>query len=279
MRVTVIGAGSIGSRHARNLKALGCDVTLVDQPESKAVVVAFQLDVQSAYDSEEAVAANPDAVLICTPAKTHAAVARQLLACGYAGPLFVEKPLALSVEDAEVFRMWPHPVVQVGYNWRFNQDIAAWMKGSWRNAILRCDTDAARWPGRDYGPMLLECSHELDLAWFAGAREIDVSWGITVYGEEGQETEAEIVLRTMTGRFVEVEIGWPRPAARAYVFSGNGYGTQLRIPRQHDIEHSYVAEMRAFCESVRIRRIDSDACAVTDAIGVLGICETVKAYA
>src|SRR4051812_6503503 len=83
----------------------------------------FDVDAQRGCSPADFTSA--DAALICTPASTHEYMAQLLLAIGYRGPLFVEKPLTLpEYPKASVFRTWPHPVTMVGYNWRFHPEVA-----------------------------------------------------------------------------------------------------------------------------------------------------------
>ena len=166
MNIGVIGCGSIGSRHARNLVALGhrpwlYDVRPVGQPATGCTITNRLDDL----------ACHVEAVLICTPAHTHTSVLRQLGECGYAGPVFVEKPICDTLADAKDWRDWPHPVVMVGYNLRFHHALLA-LRASVRRPTageFYLDCDMRQWPGRDYGMILTEGSHELDAALFCGA--------------------------------------------------------------------------------------------------------------
>lgn len=158
MRVQIIGYGSAGRRHAANARALKHDV-YVDDTDVERRFRAYQ----------DGMAINPlvkpDAVVIATPAHTHAAIAQELLRVGYAGPLFVEKPLDVAMEN-QIWATWPHPTTMVGYNLRWQPQARAMIDATYPaehlRFILMCDM--ATWPGREYGPFLLECSHEIDLA-------------------------------------------------------------------------------------------------------------------
>jgi predicted dehydrogenase len=175
MHLGIIGCGSIGSRHARNAVAMGHVVELVDRDASRRSVLFDELSgavvngcIAYAGSHSSTIGHDvlrADAVLICTPATTHAEVARELLALGYAGPLMVEKPLALSVEDCAVFREWPHPTTMVGYNLRFHPEVA-WL----REAVPspREVSTHINWDGRKYGNPLFEASHEIDLLRWLG---------------------------------------------------------------------------------------------------------------
>lgn len=172
MRVAVIGCGSAGARHARNLVAMGHVPLLYDADLPRATNVALDIATKGMkFAIEPPGHGKPDAVLVCTPADTHSKVAERLECAGYTGPLFVEKPLAMSVADAALFAHWPHPVTQVGYNWRFHPQVRALQHGiaaaggqAARRIMFGLICDRASWPGASYADTLLECSHELDLA-------------------------------------------------------------------------------------------------------------------
>lgn len=174
MTVGIVGMGSIGKRHARNAVALGHHVWAYDVgPFTLDSGIAGLVQTNLLWDLAGAV----DAVLVCTPAQTHAAVAKELLVKSFSGPLFVEKPIALSVEECDVFTNWPNQTTMVGYNWRFHPlvvELQQRMRSFHERLTLQeglfwvlCDK--ALWPGSAYASGLLECSHEIDLACvFAG---------------------------------------------------------------------------------------------------------------
>lgn len=168
MRIGLVGCGSIGTRHAKNVKALGHEIVSVDRDATRS------RDWNPCYDLEDFAQSRPSAVLICTPASTHADIATALLAVGYSGPLFVEKPLALTSKECAIFREWPSVVNMTGYNWRFHPQVLQWKADvtpftQWDYAVLECDTDLTLWPGREYADPVFECSHEIDTATWMGA--------------------------------------------------------------------------------------------------------------
>mgnify|MGYP001585955160 CR=1 FL=1 len=170
MRVLVIGYGSMGRRHARTAHDLGHDVCVYDTRWTKPTDESAD-GYAVGLTLSDAVALEPDAVVVATPARTHSDVAEQLILFGYDGPLFVEKPLALSVADAEVFAHWPCTTSMVGYNWRCHplvHELERKMADHGNPAITRgvfwLECDRATWPGSDYADTLLEGSHEIDLS-------------------------------------------------------------------------------------------------------------------
>lgn len=176
--VVVIGAGSIGRRHALNLTALGAKVDVMDPQEERAreVVAAtaapFDLDALGSYDG----------VVIASPTIFHREQVEQ--AARFELPMLVEKPLAMSTSEADALA---DRSVMVGYNLRFHEPVqvlrqltAEGRAGAIRGARFWFGSFLPDWrPHTDYrtgysaradlgGGVLLDAIHELDLAvwWF-----------------------------------------------------------------------------------------------------------------
>jgi len=100
----VVGLGTMGRRHAENIRRLIPRARLVavaDIDQERASQVAAELELDHHYNSTEALAERKDiqAVVITTPAKFHGDAIR---ACARAGKeIFCEKPLALTVAEAD----------------------------------------------------------------------------------------------------------------------------------------------------------------------------------
>jgi len=106
IRIGVIGAGGMGSEHARNLAGIdGVTVVMVaDAIPEAAESLAATIGAQPTTDAAGLIASpNVDAVVIASPDETHAELAVAALAAGK--PVLCEKPLAVTVADAaEVMR-------------------------------------------------------------------------------------------------------------------------------------------------------------------------------
>ena len=99
----VIGVGEMGSRHAENLRTCIPGAKLVavaDVNATRVRGVAGELGVE-AYENAEALLGRRDiaAVVISTPPKFHLSAIQSAAAAGK--HIFCEKPLALTVEEAE----------------------------------------------------------------------------------------------------------------------------------------------------------------------------------
>lgn len=100
MKLLIVGAGSIGERHARVFRQMGVPVALVDSRVDHAREVADRYGCFSCYASlGEAPSTQFDSTVIATPADTHVQIA---LACANAGlHLLVEKPLSTALAGTD----------------------------------------------------------------------------------------------------------------------------------------------------------------------------------
>ena len=117
----IIGAGSIGARHARNLCTLGIGpLTIWDPLTERAAQMARDLCVQTVASLEQGFADRPKLVFVCSPPSFHIPQAREAVRAG--AHVFVEKPLSDTLEGvAELISEAKQKcrTVQVGYNLRF----------------------------------------------------------------------------------------------------------------------------------------------------------------
>src|SRR6187455_1430012 len=100
----IIGCGSIGERHLRCFQRTGrCEVSACDANAKLLGEVSARYQAPAHADFREALACHKfDGLVICTPAHTHLAIARQGAEHGAA--LFIEKPLAVSLNEVDETR-------------------------------------------------------------------------------------------------------------------------------------------------------------------------------
>ena len=97
--VALIGCGMWGKNIARNLAQLGALKVIVDADAARGGAMATDLGAEFSTDLDAVLARTDIAgVAIATPAVTHAEVTTKALNAGK--HVYVEKPIALSVEDA-----------------------------------------------------------------------------------------------------------------------------------------------------------------------------------
>lgn len=155
LRVGLIGAGRIGSSHAeliaRNVP--GATLVAIADPTPNAERLAAQLGVTAVAKTADELLARPDvdAVLITTPARTHADLVVQAAAAGK--HVFVEKPMAITLPEADraiTAAADAGIVLQVGFNRRF---APAWVAARAAIAAGRIGTpQLLRSLTRDPGP-------------------------------------------------------------------------------------------------------------------------------
>ena len=101
--LAIVGAGFMGSAHAANYASLGDRVrvkSVVGLSPERAAQVARTVDASSSVDLAAVLGDSEiDAVDICLPTPLHREAAEQAFAAGK--DVFLEKPLALTAEDAE----------------------------------------------------------------------------------------------------------------------------------------------------------------------------------
>jgi scyllo-inositol 2-dehydrogenase (NAD+) len=100
----VVGVGTLGKRHAENLRHSIAGAQLVavaDSDAKRASEVASELEIEHSYDSIEALVERDDiqAVVVASPSKYHASGIR--VAAKGGKDVFCEKPLALGLEEAD----------------------------------------------------------------------------------------------------------------------------------------------------------------------------------
>ena len=189
-RYLVVGSGSIGRRHLRNLRQLRPDgvLAVLRRPDSTGAGPIEGCD-EVLSSPDDALAFEPSAAVIASPAPFHAPMARRLLEAGVS--VLIEKPLASSYGDAlgliDVARRSPAAAL-VGYNLRFEPGLQAYRKmihDEVMGQVLLARGYVGQYlpdwrPDADYrtsvsgqadlgGGPRLELSHEVDLAcWFFG---------------------------------------------------------------------------------------------------------------
>lgn len=156
----VLGYGSIGKRHAANLRGLGLDVLTFDPA----------INMYDFYDWPNMAAGN--LVFMCSPTDYHANQAEAAILNG-ARAVYVEKPPAKNAKRWErvVNQANAHGVkLAVGFNWRFHPAVTALRdRGPIRDGTLIGLDDFWRWPTeqrahlRKDGILWCSASHSVDL--------------------------------------------------------------------------------------------------------------------
>ena len=122
--VIIIGAGSIGQRHLRNLLQLGItNITVRDIDEAKLRSLQQKYHIAITTDFSTG---HYDVAVICTPSSFHVSQATQLAEKGT--HLFIEKPLSSSltgITKLEQVVLKRRLITMVGCNFRFHPGLIA----------------------------------------------------------------------------------------------------------------------------------------------------------
>ncbi len=204
----VIGCGSIGQRHIRNLRSLGLtDITALRTRRGHTQQIDPDLGVREVTEWDELLAAAPDVAIVSNPTSLHVETTRRLLP--HVRGVFVEKPLAARPgEDLSALlgEADAHGrTVFVGYNLRYHPVTRAVLAELAEGRVgwpvcLQCQVGQylPDWhPDEDYrqayfaredlgGGVTRTLSHEIDLAaallgpiervhgWAGGSEELGI---------------------------------------------------------------------------------------------------------
>lgn len=190
MKVFVIGCGSIGERHIKNLQNLSLyDISSFDSDQNRLTDIKKKYNIDTFNSLDKGLSQNPDLVLICTPPSNHLLIANQ--AIKYDTNIFIEKPISNKLEDVDELLNKAEKkkkLIFVGYNWRFNKGIKLLKNKIENNEIGKIFYGKAEFgqylpdwrPWQDYkksytareelgGGIILDGSHEIDyINWFLG---------------------------------------------------------------------------------------------------------------
>lgn len=229
MRALVLGCGSIGARHARNLASLDVEVIVSDPAADRARAVAGELGALIADRNE----ASADIAIVATPTVQHPADLEWCLARGM--HTFVEKPLAATREGlarAVASAGASDRVTMVACNLRFTEGYRSMRSNLARiGRIISIVADFGwylpAWrPGDDYragygatrstgGGIVLDAGiHELDYV-LDLAGPVSLVGGLwTASGSLGIEVDdaAEIQLRHVNGCISQIHVDYLRRA-------------------------------------------------------------------
>ena len=283
--IGVIGLGSIGARHAKNLEALGCKVIGYDP----------QLSAQdNRLPPLVDVVAVSEALVIASPTNHHY---HHIFDCS-SKPLFVEKPLTHG--PTTLFDHNWEAIKMVGYNLRFHSCVIQAQKWLLHNAIgkpLWANFTCAQYNDRpNYlrDGVILNWSHEIDLACYllGDCRVAASSTRLT----DGKDDMTDILLTHDNGCRTTVHLDYlTRPEYRGFVIAGDKGVIEVDLPNRTaklsphgdyvsfevdqggSYDEDYKTEMQAFLD--RIDGKTTLGCTGEEALKVLEICLEVRKQA
>lgn len=278
--VLVVGAGSVGRRHARNFETLGCAISCVDPNEERLEQVARELSVAYRFTTLEAALQDRNGftgVAVCSPPKFH--VEQSLFALDAGLPVLLEKPVSPDLASCrclhERLREGGKLLLAYTYRWwepvrRLKALIDTNRVGTLRQARFLMSAHLADWhPWEPYqnffmanrelgGGALLDESHFIDLMlWFFGPPE-------RLFARVEKISDLEIT----TDDFVEISAVYPnglrvaihldligRPHEKQIVIVGEKGSLQCRFD-PHEVRFGQTADPIWQSQSFPVERND-----------------------
>ncbi len=237
--ILIVGLGSIGRRHLRNLQTLGFNNFILYRTGKSTLPDDEIKDIPTEYDLKKALAYKPIATIIANPTALHIYVA---LAATKAGShLFLEKPISHTLERVEELKRIVAKndlIVQVGFQFRFHPSLKKIKSLLERNVIGQIVSVQAHWgeympgwhPWEDYkksysakselgGGVILTLCHPFDyLRWLIG--EIEGVKAISSQnGELGIDVEdsADVLLQFTSGAIGNIHLDYLERPSEHYV--------------------------------------------------------------
>lgn len=235
-RIAVIGAGFMGSMHASIFARLrGCELAaIVDPNTALAEGVAAKLGGCAVYDSHDALLARErlDLISICTPDNLHLAPA--LAAAEKGVNLFIEKPIASTIEEARaIVAACEAAGTKLGNGFLLRFDpryahakelIASGKTGTPIHLYARRNSARTEGPKRYGGklPLALHVTvHDVDLAlWMLeGQHPVSVYAQQTdlLLGPMGTQDSIAAIVRFSGGTIVNFESAWSLPSGTRHM--------------------------------------------------------------
>jgi UDP-N-acetylglucosamine 3-dehydrogenase len=299
LRVGVVGAGVMGSNHARVLAGLP-DVTLVGivdpLPEHRARATAL-VGCRAFASLEELFDEGVDAITIAAPTHLHHEIA---LACITRNiHILVEKPVASTVEEGEDIVSAARSAgvtLMVGHVERFNPAVAAIKQAISGEDILSIGiTRVGPFPPRmsNVGVVIDLAVHDIDLIrWFTESDIVEVQPQLSSAIAE-REDIALLQFRTASGVLAHINTNWLTPfkarnvtvatrgkyvmgdlltrqVTECFGFKPDGSYSMRHLPVGHD--EPLRAELIAFLSAVRT----GDVPAVSGAEGVASLAIAIR---
>ncbi len=233
MKILVVGCGSIGRRHIKNLLSLGHAVAGVDLSDEYRKWVEENLKVGTYGDMAAAIKSEkPIACFVCTPPSSHITIAQTAIENGL--HVFIEKPISSSlggVDELIKTSKKKNLRIAVGYNLRFSKGVMKLKElvdsgaiGKPLYARMVVGQYLPDWrPWQDYkasytakkslgGGIILDGSHEIDYArWLLGdaAKVTCVAKKISSLDVETEDT-ADIIYEFKNGAIANIHLVFVR---------------------------------------------------------------------
>lgn len=237
----ILGAGSIGQRHIRNLSRIGIeDIVALRSRKGHYKELPKELGVVEVDNWKDAFGKKPDIAIISNPSSMHVETA--LKACDFVKGIFIEKPVSNSLENCDHlietirskritpfvgFNLMFHPLIKKLIDFYNNNDLGE---------VVNFQCQVGQWlpdwhPYEDYkqayyankslgGGVILTLIHEIQLAIELCGMPISVYGEITNYDKlelnEDVDVCADLMIRHQTNVVSQVHLDYiQRPSHRS----------------------------------------------------------------
>jgi UDP-N-acetylglucosamine 3-dehydrogenase len=217
LRIGVVGAGVMGTNHARVLAGLPDTnlVGIVDPLPAHRIRATELAGCRTFADLDELLAEGVDAVTIAAPTHLHHEIALACIARGI--HILVEKPIASSVEegrDIVTAARRAGVTLMVGHVERFNPAVAAIKQAiSGEDILSIAITRVGPFPPRmsNVGVVIDLAVHDIDLIrWFTESDIVEVQPQLSSAVAE-REDIALLQFRTASGVLAHINTNWLTP--------------------------------------------------------------------
>jgi UDP-N-acetylglucosamine 3-dehydrogenase len=224
LNVGVIGVGSMGQNHVRVFSELGNLIGIADADQESCKRIAKKFTTRSYADYKDLLKdPDIDAVSIATPSSTHRSVGLDAINAGK--HILIEKPLALTIEDAEKIVSTAKEqgiTLAVGHIERYNPVVEVTKKilnnDQFGELISISSRRVSSFPERirDAGVILDLGIHDIDILKYLVSQNVISVYTLagatgTTSGGKDMEDHANILLDFKGGVSGFIEINWLTP--------------------------------------------------------------------
>jgi len=227
----IIGSGSIGQRHIRNLRKIGIDcIVALRSKKGHFKKLPEDLNITEVDNWEDALFSNPDIAIISNPSSMHIETARKVI--GHVKGVFIEKPLSNSTSECQylIDMFNENKVVSfVGHNMMFHpivENIIKFYKKNDIGEVINIQCQVGQWlpdwhPYEDYkkayyarkdlgGGVALTLIHEIHLALELAGLPVSVVGEVSKYNKLDLEVDvcSDLMIKHKTGAVSQIHLDY-----------------------------------------------------------------------
>ncbi len=227
----IIGAGSIGQRHIKNLRKIGIyNIVALRSKKGHFKKLPEALKVVEVDNWEEAIASNPDVAIISNPSSLHIETARKIV--DHVKGIFIEKPLSDSTNECQqlIDILNEKKVVSfIGHNMMFHpivENIIKFYNENDIGEVVNIQCQVGQWlpdwhPYENYknayyarkdlgGGVALTLIHEIHLALELAGLPVSVVGEVSKYNKLDLEVDvcSDLMIKHKTGAVSQIHLDY-----------------------------------------------------------------------